>query len=475
MSEVAAYPRLPLLLVDDESAWLRGLSVALEGSLGIDNVIFCYDSREVQEILARTAVSLVLLDFTMPYLSGEELLAMITQSHPELPVIMLTGRNQVEIAVHCMQLGAFDYCIKTDRKERLFGVVRRALELAELRQENLRLRDSLLNAELRLPAAFANFVTRNPRLHDIFRYIEAIAKSPEPVLITGESGTGKELIARAVHQLSCPSGPFVAVNAAGLDDLVFADTLFGHKRGAYTGAQEARAGMVEAASGGILFLDEIGDLSAASQVKLLRLLQEGEYFPLGSDRPGRMNARLVFATNCDLGSLQSAGTFRRDLFYRLQTHHIHLPPLRERAEDIPLLLAHFLDEAAATLGKRRPTPPPELQNLLRTYPFPGNVRELRALVFDAVSRHDSGTLSMGTFKTALQERTTAEMLPSPEAAAPFAPAVSFGPFLPTLQTTMELLIDEALRRADGKLAIAAGLLGISRPALSKRLIKRLSG
>jgi DNA-binding NtrC family response regulator len=474
MSEVSPSPRLPLLLVDDESAWLRGLSIALEGSLGIDNVILCYDSREVPEILARTAVSLVLLDVTMPYLSGEELLAMITRHHPELPVIMLTGRDQVEIAVHCMQLGAFDYCIKTDKKERLFGVIRRALELAELRQENLRLRDSLLGAGLQMPAAFASFVTQNPRLRDIFRYIEAIAKSPEPVLITGESGTGKELIARAVHQLSRPSGPFVAVNAAGLDDLVFADTLFGHRRGAYTGAQEGRAGMIEQASGGVLFLDEIGDLSSASQVKLLRLLQEGEYFPLGNDRPSRLNARLVFATNCDLTALQTSGSFRRDLFYRLQTHHIHLPPLRERPEDIPLLLAHFLGEAAATLGKRRPTPPPELQSLLRTYPFPGNVRELRALVFDAVSRHGSGTLSMSTFKTTLQERSSSGTLPFSRGAAPFAPAVSFGPLFPTIHETVELLVDEALRRADGKLAIAAGLLGISRPALSKRLINRRS-
>ena len=475
MSEVAAFPRLPLLLVDDESAWLRGLSVALEGSLGIDNVILCYDSREVPELLARTAVSLVILDVTMPHLSGEDVLTMITANHPELAVIMLTGRNQVEIAVHCMQLGAFDYCIKTDKKERLFGVVRRALELAELRQENLRLRDSLLGAGLQQPAAFAAFITQNPRLRDIFRYSEAIAGSPEPVLITGESGTGKELIARAVHQLSRPEGPFVAVNAAGLDDLVFSDTLFGHKRGAYTGAQEGRAGMIEQASGGILFLDEIGDLSAASQVKLLRLLQEGEYFPLGSDRPSRMNARLVFATNCDLAELQRTGAFRRDLFYRLQTHHIHLPPLRERPEDLPLLLAHFLDEAAATLGKRRPTPPPELPCLLRTYPFPGNVRELRALVVDAVSRHSGGTLSMATFKSSLRERSTAGTLLPPTGDVPLAPAVSFGPLLPTIQESVELLVDEALRRAEGKLTIAAGLLGISRPALSKRLIKRKSG
>jgi DNA-binding NtrC family response regulator len=474
MSEVAAFPRLPLLLVDDESAWLRGLSVALEGSLGIDNVILCYDSREVPEILARTAVSLVILDITMPHLSGEEVLAMLTANYPELPVIMLTGRNQVEIAVHCMQLGAFDFCIKTDKKERLFGVVRRALELAELRQENLRLRDSLLGAGLQMPAAFAKFVTQNPRLRDIFRYCEAIAGSPEPVLITGESGTGKELIARAVHQLSRPEGPFVAVNAAGLDDLVFSDTLFGHKRGAYTGAQEGRAGMIEQASGGILFLDEIGDLSAASQVKLLRLLQEGEYYPLGSDRPSRMNARLVFATNCDLAALQITGSFRRDLFYRLQTHQIHLPPLRERPADIPLLLAHFLEEAAVTLGKRRPTPPPELQSLLGTYPFPGNVRELRALVFDAVSRHSSGTLSMTTFKTALQERSTTAGMSALASGTIGAPAVSFGPLLPTIQETVALLVDEALRRANGKLAIAAGLLGISRPALSKRLINRKS-
>jgi DNA-binding NtrC family response regulator len=301
----------------------------------------------------------------------------------------------------------------------------------------------------------------------VFAYVEAVAKSPQPLLITGESGVGKELIARAAHSLSGCRGKLVTVNVAGLDDTVFADTLFGHLRGAYTGAEQPRRGMVEEAADGTLFLDEIGDLSIPSQVKLLRLLQEGEYFPLGSDLPKRLKARIIVATHQDLAGREAAGTFRRDLYYRLHTHQVHLPPLRERRSDIPLLLEHFLAEAARTLGKPQPVPPKGLLPLLAGYSFPGNVRELKAMIYDAVSQQRERTLSLELFAR-VAERSR------PESGANAAPPQRHNPFagfeeLPTFGDAAAFLVLEAMERAGGNQTTAARLLGISQPALSKRL------
>jgi len=307
-------------------------------------------------------------------------------------------------------------------------------------------------------------VTSDRGMHDLFNYVEAVSPSHQPLLITGESGVGKELIARAVHALSGCTGPLVAVNVAGLDDTVFADTLFGHVRGAYTGADQARPGMIEQAGNGTLFLDEIGDLSIASQVKLLRLLQEGEYFPLGSDRPKRMNARIVVATHCDLAAKEASGSFRRDLYYRLCTHRMHIPPLRERTGDIALLLDYFLEQAAGTLGKKKPTPPKELAQVLATYSFPGNVRELRGMVFNAVSLHKERILSMESFLKAIGKSRAGQLLPAQQ-QNPFSTFER----LPTFTEAAELLVEEAVSRANGVQAIAARLLGISPPALNKRL------
>jgi transcriptional regulator with PAS, ATPase and Fis domain len=223
--------------------------------------------------------------------------------------------------------------------------------------------------------------------------------------------------------------------------------------------------MIEQAAGGTLFLDEIGDLSQASQVKLLRLLQEGEYYPLGSDQPKQMSARVVVATHCNLEEKLAAGEFRRDLYYRLLAHQVLIPPLRERSEDIPLLLTHFLAKAAQQLGKKLPTPPKELAILLSTYSFPGNIRELEAMVFDAVSQHSSHTLSMKTFLERIGH--SAQEIPAelPLTGELFAAL----PELPSLQQAGQLLVEEALRRSEGNQSIAARLLGISQPALSKRL------
>ncbi len=459
------HPAFGLLLVDDEPAWLRSLALTLERSSGVTNIVTCSDSLQVMELLAGGNIGIVLLDLTMPHLSGEELLTRITEGFPDLMVIVISGMNQVENAVRCMKLGAFDYFVKTVEEERLLGGVLRAIRMRELQQENREISSHLLRGGLQRPELFSGIVTGDRSMLTIFAYIEAVAKSPQPLLITGESGVGKELIARAAHTLSGCRGALISVNVAGLDDTVFADTLFGHLRGAYTGADQPRRGMIEEAADGTLLLDEIGDLSIPSQVKLLRLLQEGEYFPLGSDRPKRIKARIIVATHRDLSAREQAGGFRRDLYFRLRTHHIHIPPLRERKGDIPLLLDHFLAQAAQSLGKKKPTPPKELAQLLATYDFPGNVRELRGVVYDAVSVHRDRILSMECFL---------KVVGRPEARPTKQDTVATNLFgglrtLPTFGEAAELLVAEAMSRAGGNQTLAARLLGISQPALSKRV------
>ncbi len=457
------YPAYAILLVDDEPAWLRSLSLTLERA-GITNVITCQDSREVEHVLVEHGAGLVLLDLTMPHLSGEELLAHIGERHPEVTTIVVSGMNQLEDAVRCVKLGAFDYFVKTTEEDRLVAGVLRAVRVLELERENREMSSRFLACELQNPKAFSGIITCDRAMIAIFAYIEAVAKSPQPILITGESGVGKELIAKAAHELSDRQGPLVALNVAGLDDTMFADTLFGHLRGAFTGADQVRRGMIEEAANGTLFLDEIGDLTIASQVKLLRLLQEGEYFPLGSDRPKRLKARILCATHQDLKAKEASGGFRRDLYYRLRTHHVHLPSLRERKGDIPLLLDHFITEAAKELNKKKPTYPKELVQLLSTYNFPGNIREIMSLVYDAVSLHRDRILSMDSFLKAI----------TPQGGTVFNATSERNPFsdlerLPTFGEAAEALVTEAMARSNGNQTIAARLLGITQSALSKRL------
>ncbi|NOQ42795.1 MAG: response regulator [Desulfuromusa sp.] len=464
--EKKLYPSFGVLLVDDELPWLRSLSLTLEGPGGITNLLQCADSREVMSILGQNDIGLVLLDLTMPHLSGEKLLEQIITEYPQIRVIVLSGMNQLETAVNCMRSGAFDYFVKTVEEERLVDGVRRAIQMVELEFENRAIRQRFFHDQLDSPEVFAPIVTNNAAMRARFQYLEAVAPSNQPILITGESGVGKELIAQAIHTLSGNSGSLVSVNVAGLDDNVFADTLFGHVRGAFTGADNIRKGMIERAAGGTLFLDEIGDLNSASQVKLLRLLQNGEYYPLGCDQPKQMTARVVVATHAELDAKMAAGEFRRDLYYRLYSHHVHLPPLRERKDDLPLLLDHFLTEAATKLAKKKPTPPKELAVLLSTYHFPGNVRELEAMIYDAVSQHNGKTLSMKSFLARIG--TQAVHLPAEQSLRTENPFTLLDS-LPTLQQAGQLLVDEAMHRSTGNQSIAARILGVSQPALSKRL------
>ncbi len=461
-------PDFAILLVDDEPAWLRSLSRTLQSLGGYNNLVKCSDSRDVLTLLRQQDIGVVLLDLTMPHSSGEEILQQINDNYPEVLVVIISGLNQLDTAVRCMRRGAYDYFVKTDDEERLLDGVRRAVQMAELKRENTKLHRNFLSSALKQPECFSHLVTRSAAMMTVFRYLEAVASSSQPLLILGESGVGKELIAQAVHCLSQAPGELVAVNVAGLDDNTFADTLFGHKRGAFTGAERDRGGMIDKATGGTLLLDEIGDLSQASQVKLLRTLQEGEYYPLGSDTAQQLKARIIFATHHNLEDKVASGAFRRDLYFRIQAHQVRIPPLRQRREDLPLLIDHFLAQAAEDQGKAKPTPPPQLATLLASYSFPGNVRELRSMIFNAVSLHSGGVLSMSSF----YERITPanQTLSATPATNPFLCLDE----LPTLNEASELLVEAALERAAGNQTQAARLLGIAQPSLSKRLKRRRS-
>ena len=465
---------LPILLVDDEEPLLRAASVTLRGA-GMDNVLTTDDSRTVLSTLAERDIGIVLLDLTMPHLSGYQLLEGIAADYPDIPVMVMTATNDLDTAVRCMRAGATDYLVKPVEASRLISAVKRALETRAWRAEVLTLKDRLLRDLPHKRDAFRGIVTQDRAMHAIFRYIETIAASPQPVLITGETGTGKELIAQALHRLSGRPGDLIAVNAAGLDDTMFSDTLFGHVKGSYTGADRPREGLITGAVDGTLFLDEIGDLSTASQVKLLRLLQDGSYYPLGADRPRQSRARIVVATNHAVADDVRAGKFRKDLYYRLRTHHLHLPPLRARRSDLPLLVNDLVEKAARTLGKPAPSVPFALHQLLGAYGFPGNVRELEAMVFDAVARHQGATLSLQSFKDAMNEQAQPlfDTEPVPE-DVDAALSACFSDRLPTLKEAEDALINEALRRADDNQGVAAGILGISRQALNKRLARRKS-
>lgn len=460
------FPELPVLLVDDEEAILSSMYKVLTKE-GIGNILTCRDSREVLPLLEQIEVETILLDLAMPHLSGDALLRQIHELYPQIPVIIVTASDDIGMAVRCMKEGAFDYMVKPVEPSRLSSGVMRAVDMRRLARQYSSLRQRLLAEELSHPKAFQSIVTCSRRLQAIFRFVESVAPTSETVLITGETGTGKELLAEAVHFASGRGGSLVRVNSAGFDDTVFADALFGHIKGAYTGADTLRKGLVQQADQGTLFLDEIGDLSAASQIKLLRLIETREYYPLGSDLPRTTSARFVIATNRELPELVAAGHFRRDLYYRLQTHEMRIPPLRERKEDLPLLLDHFLDQAAEQLSKPKLAVPAELLTLLETYDFPGNVRELRSMVFNAVSRQREKMLSLQPFREAAGY-TGAE----PHHIPADTGQLTFPARLPTLKQAAERLIEAALSRAKGNQAIAAGLLGISPQALSKRLDRR---
>ncbi len=471
----ARYPVSPILLVDDDVTMLRLMEASLRRE-GVDNVFCCADARRVSDLVSRNEYSVVSLDLSMPHVSGLDLLKEIAGSHPELTVVVVTAAYDLEMAIECVKLGAFDYIHKQTAGNDIVPRILRALQHAELLCENRSLRQSLLSQPLQNPAAFAGFATASPSMLNIFRYAEAIAKTGLTVLVTGETGVGKEVMAEAIHKASGRTGEFVTVNAAGLDDAMLSDTLFGHERGAFTGAERPRKGLIETAGGGTLFLDEIGDLAHESQVKLLRVLQDRKYYPVGSDVVKLSTARIIAATNRDLEDAMRKGTFRGDLYYRLKSHHIHIPPLRERLEDIPALVEAFARAAAKETGSAPPAIPERLFAIMRRHSFPGNVRELQGMVFDAVSRGAAAgetTLSFEAFRSGIPPEPEPPSAMTASAAVPATDVeFHFPEQLPELEAWEDLLIDEAMHRANGNKTLAAKMLGVSRQALHTRLRKK---
>jgi len=479
-----------ILIIDDDRNSISILNEILKNDYHIK--VAMDGKTAIQRARNSPRPELILLDIQMPEMDGFEVLSALKKDPIccEIPVIFLTAMASEEDEIHGLELGAVDYITKPFSvaivsarvKTQLFlqQSIREAaearLQANSLLQEVDVLSHTLRSEELKQPQAFEHVVTNSSSMYSIFRYIEMAATTMEPVLISGETGVGKELIAQAVHKLSDCTKEMISVNLAGLDDMAFSDTLFGHKRGAYTGADKDRKGLISQANGGTLFLDEIGDLALASQVKLLRVLQEGIYYPLGSDLPQSMDVRIIAATNRDLLTLMTRQQFREDLFFRLAVHHVTVPALRERLEDLPLLVEHFLTEVAHSVNRNPPKIPKELIQLLQLYHFPGNIRELRAMIFNAMAQHGKGsTLSMQSVKKTIEERTVNNRQESYLANEPddSGYVIRFKERFPTLNEVENILTKEALRQSNGNQGIAATLLGISRRALNRRLNSRL--
>lgn len=458
------YKKLPVILVDDDRQTLALLQEILH-THGFQNVHPFSSSEEAFAAMDAIDAAALVLDLQMPKLSGKFLLEQISRKQDRPAVIIVTAENQIDTAVECIKSGADDYLTKPVSITRFMAAIRRALEVRELHDEIGSLPES---ESIKIPESVEFIVTADREVQKLLKYIEIVANSHQPLLITGETGVGKELFARAFHTLSKRSGHFVSINIAGLDDTIFSDTLFGHKKGAYTGATSDRDGLIKKSAGGTLFLDEIGDLNELSQIKLLRLLQENEYFPLGSDMPHTSHARLVVATNRDLKQRMLEGTFRKDLYYRLYTHQITIPPLRSRPNDIPVLLEHFINDAAKSMGKPVPLYRKELLQLLLTYDFPGNVRELQAMVYDAVAKCSSSRLSNELFSEKICREQGGAVSETGSAVSPDFKGITFERF-PTLKQADEELIRKALEIAKGNQKIAGQLLGITRQALNNRL------
>lgn len=459
--------KVQVLVVDDENEAL-GLVKKLLNNSGIKSVVTLSDSRETLAFLAKHDVSAIVLDLMMPHVTGVELLPLIHANYPHIPVIVSTATNDIETVIECMRNGACDFIVKPLNANRLVASVSRALNVNNLREEVNALKDYLMSDRLEHGEAFDEIKTRSRRMRAMFQYAEVVAKSCQPVLITGETGVGKEMLARAIHKISAVKGELVTINVAGLDDNMFSDTLFGHRKGAFTGADHIRDGLVSKAAGGTLFLDEIGDLSGLSQVKLLRLIQENEYYPVGADTIKYSSARLILATNLNLEDAIGEGRFRKDLYYRLCCHHIKIPTLRERREDISLLLNHFVREASCQYGKREPSVSAELIAALSGYDFPGNVRELRAKVFDAVARHEDGVLCLRDFPGLVMPESIGAPPGEPGENGMWASIyATFGGF-PKLREIEDYLIKEAMCQSGGNHVAAAMLLGVTRQTVMNR-------
>ena len=416
------------------------------------DVVVASNGTEALEVLRSGPVDLVLSDLRMPDMSGVEVLRAAKQHNPDIVVMMMTAYASTETAVEAMRLGAADYFIKPFSNDELKLKVRRHLESRRLQQENVLLKRAMESAH-----EFSNIIGRSPQMLEVFAMVEAIARTGSTILITGQSGTGKDMVARAIHTHSLRKDePFVALNCGAMPEALLESELFGHVRGAFTGADTNKKGLVEVAERGTIFLDEIGEMNAVMQVKLLRVLQERTFRRVGGTEEVKADIRVIAATNQDLEKLVAEGRFREDLFYRINVIPIHLPPLRERPEDIPLLAERFLSRFAERMGKPVRSISREAMELLMAHAWPGNVRELENVIERAVALEQTPVVLPETLPVSVRRGSQ--------------PAVPTGRVdLPDSGMDLEAHVEgvyrdhiaAALRRAGGVQVKAAELLGMS--------------
>jgi DNA-binding NtrC family response regulator len=442
-----------ILIVEDEAKMRR----LLELNLGEDGftTLSAEDAESGLKLLRENPVDLVLTDLKLPGMNGLEFLQAVKRQNAALPVVVMTAFGSVETAVEAMKAGASDYVLKPFSLAEMRMVIHKELDVHKLREENRSLREALgRRYEL------ANVAARSPKMQEVLATVERIAPTNATVLLGGESGVGKDLIARAIHEKSRRArGPFVKINSTAIPENLLESELFGYERGAFTGAVASKPGKFELADKGTLFLDEIGDVPPATQVKLLRVLQEREFERLGGTKTVKVDVRLIAATNRDLREALEQGTFREDLYYRLNVVPIDIAPLRERKEDIPELVNIFIARFAGDSGKPVEGISPEAMQILTNYHWPGNVRELQNIIERACALAKGSVIDAGDIH--LDTR-------------PVKAGNGASGFLPdgmTLEQWEDEMIQEALRRANGNKSQAARLLGLSRNALRYRLSK----
>jgi DNA-binding NtrC family response regulator len=446
-----------LLIVEDEPKMLRllELSLAEEGY----SVRTAADAETGVKMLRQEPIDLVLTDLKLPGISGLDFLQAVKRHDARTPVVVMTAFGSVETAVQAMKAGASDYILKPFSLEEMKLVLKKELDFHRLREENRDLREALGKRY-----DYKNVVARSPKMQEVLAVVERVAPTNSTVLLGGESGAGKDMIARVIHQHSRrAAGPFVKINCAAIPENLLESELFGYERGAFTGAVGAKPGKFELADKGTTFLDEIGDVPPATQVKLLRVLQEREFERLGGTKTLKVDVRLVAATNRDLRAALEQGTFREDLYYRLNVVPINIPPLREHKEDIPELVNLFVARFAHEAGKGIEGVTPAAMKLLMEFHWPGNVRELENIIERAVAFAEDKVIEADDIRLDLSPATPSKLLAGSPAAFP-PPGM-------TLESYEEEIIREALRRASGNKSQAARALGLSRNALRYRLSK----
>ena len=449
-------PKKRLLLIDDEPRVRASLKMVLEP---LYDIAQASDGPEGLDIFRKESPDLVLLDIVLPGTDGLAVLQMLRTERKSTPVVMLTGTKSVKSAVDAMKLGAADYLSKPFDVDELRIVIDRALNSSELEQEVTQLRAQVVKRY-----AFHNLIGKSQGMQEIYAKIEQVADSRTTVLITGESGTGKELVAKALHYNSSRrERPFIALNCAALPETLIESELFGHEKGSFTDATARRVGQFELANTGTLFLDEIGDLSPITQAKLLRVIQEREFTRIGGVQPIKVDVRIVAATNKNLDDLVRKGQFREDLYYRINVIALYLPPLRERAEDIPLIANHFLEKRLEEAQRPPIEFGKEALELLTRYPWPGNVRELENFIEQAFIWSQHAT------------EITPEHLPTSMKSTSRSPSLrddTLAGRLSLEKAVMEFereIILDALKRTNYVQTHAANLLGISRRMLKYRM------